>query len=66
VVFGLMKTADAASPNVPATTVLFSLIVYTLVYGVLIVADAFLLKKYALAGVTEAQKPEQIADPALD
>ncbi len=47
IVYGLMKTSDAVSPNVPASTVLFSLIGFTLVYGVLIVADVFLLARYA-------------------
>ena len=47
IVYGLMKTADAASPNVPANTVLVSLIGFTLLYGALIVADVYLLVKYA-------------------
>ncbi len=47
IVYGLMKTADAASPNVPANTVLVSLIGFTVLYGALIVADVHLLVKYA-------------------
>ena len=47
IVYGLMKTADAASPNVPANTVLISLIGFTILYGALIVADVYLLVKYA-------------------
>ena len=47
IVYGLMKTSDAVSPSVPASTVLFSLIGFALVYGALIVADVFLLAKYA-------------------
>jgi cytochrome d ubiquinol oxidase subunit I len=50
IVYGLMKTSDAVSPSVPASTVLFSLIGFTLVYGVLIVADVFLLARYAKQG----------------
>jgi cytochrome d ubiquinol oxidase subunit I len=47
IVYGLQKTADAVSPNVPATTVLFSLIGFAAVYGVLMVADVYLLVRYA-------------------
>jgi cytochrome d ubiquinol oxidase subunit I len=47
VVFGLMKIEDAVSPTVPAGMVLASLLVFTLVYGVLIFADIYLLAKYA-------------------
>jgi cytochrome d ubiquinol oxidase subunit I len=47
IVFGLMKTADAVSPNVPAGTVLASLIGFAVVYGALIVVDIYLLAKYA-------------------
>jgi cytochrome d ubiquinol oxidase subunit I len=47
IVYGLQRTADAVSPNVPATTVLFSLIGFAAVYGVLMVADVYLLVKYA-------------------
>lgn len=49
-VVGLMKTETAVSPNVTAGMVLTSLIGFTLVYGVLMVADLYLLKKYAVAG----------------
>jgi len=47
IVYGLQKTEDAVSPNVPASTVLFSLIGFAVVYGALIVADVYLLVKYA-------------------
>ena len=47
IVYGLMKTADAVSPNVPASTVLASLIGFTVVYGALIIVDLYLLTKYA-------------------
>ncbi len=50
VVFGLMKTADAVSPTLSAGMVLASLVIFTLVYGVLMGADAYLLFKYAKAG----------------
>ncbi len=53
VVYGLLKTADAVSPTaaVSAGEVAFSLIVFSLLYGALMVADIFLLKKYARLGV---------------
>jgi cytochrome d ubiquinol oxidase subunit I len=47
IVFGLQKTADAVSPNVSGGTVLLSLVGFTLLYGVLMVADVYLLAKYA-------------------
>jgi cytochrome d ubiquinol oxidase subunit I len=47
IVFGLMKTQDAVSVVVPPGTVLLSLVVFTLLYGALMVADAYLLAKFA-------------------
>jgi len=52
IVFGLQKTADAVSPTVTAGEVLFTLLGFTVVYGALMVADVYLLRKYAAAGVT--------------
>jgi cytochrome d ubiquinol oxidase subunit I len=50
IVFGLQKTADAVSPNVSAGAVLFSLLAFSLVYGALMVADVYLLAKFARRG----------------
>ncbi len=50
VVYTKFKTAEAISPNMTTGMVLTSLIGYTLVYGVLMVADVYLLVKYAKAG----------------
>lgn len=50
IVYGLQKTADAVSPNVPAGMVLFSLIGFTVVYAALMAADLYLLLKFAKAG----------------
>ena len=58
IVFGLQKTADAVSPNVSAGMVLFSLIAYTLLYALLMVANVVLLRKYAEAGVVDAAAGE--------
>lgn len=52
VVYGLMKTQDAFSPNLTSGMVLSSLIIFTLVYALLMVADVYLLLKYAKAGPT--------------
>jgi cytochrome d ubiquinol oxidase subunit I len=47
VVYGVMKIEDAVSPTVSGGAVLATLIGFTLVYAVLIVADVYLLVKYA-------------------
>lgn len=47
IVFGLLKTSAGVSPTVGAGSVLFSLLAFALVYAILIVADVFLLAKYA-------------------
>ncbi len=54
IVFGLMRIDQAVSPNVTPVMLLISLIGFTLVYGALMVADIYLLQKYARAGVGEA------------
>jgi cytochrome bd ubiquinol oxidase subunit I len=46
IVNGLLLTSNAVSPTVNAGSVLFSLIAYALVYGVLMGADLFLLWRY--------------------
>ena len=53
VVFGLMKIQDGVSNTVPAGFVLLSLILFTVVYGALMVADIYLLRKFATAGPAE-------------
>lgn len=52
IVVGLLKTSSAVSPTVNAGEVLFSLIAFALVYGGLIVADVYLMTKFARAGLT--------------
>jgi cytochrome d ubiquinol oxidase subunit I len=47
IVFGLMRVEEGVSPGVPAGTVLFSLLVFTLLYAVLMGADIYLLAKFA-------------------
>jgi cytochrome d ubiquinol oxidase subunit I len=59
VVFGLMKIEDAVSTAVSNGMVLTTLIGFTLIYGVLMAADIYLLQKFARQGivtvVTESQ-----------
>jgi cytochrome d ubiquinol oxidase subunit I len=51
VVFGLMKTEDAFSPNLTPGMVLTTLVAFALVYTLLILADVYLLVKYARGGL---------------
>jgi cytochrome d ubiquinol oxidase subunit I len=50
IVFGLMTIPQGLSPTVPGGMVLASLLLFTLTYGVLMVADIYLLVKFAKAG----------------
>ncbi len=56
IVFGLQKTADAVSPNLTTGSVLLTAVLFTLLYGALMAADLYLLRKYARAGVTETAR----------
>jgi cytochrome d ubiquinol oxidase subunit I len=47
IVFGLLRTEEGISPNVPVGTMIFSLVAFTLIYAVLIVVDVYLLARYA-------------------
>ncbi len=55
VVYSILKTSEAVSPNLTVGMVLTSLIGFTLIYGLLMAADVFLLRKYALAGPQDDQ-----------
>ena len=58
IVHGLLKTENAISPNLSVGMVLFSLVGFGLIYAVLMVADIYLLVKYAKAGPeTTKQEP---------
>jgi cytochrome d ubiquinol oxidase subunit I len=59
IVFGLLKTEQAVSPGVAGGMVLVSLLLFTIVYGVLMAADVYLLAKYAKAD------PSQVAADAV-
>jgi len=65
IVFGLMRVETAVSPAVTAGEVLFSLVGFTVLYGVLMVADVYLLQKYARAGIAgpAPDEPLTAAEP---
>ncbi|MFA6107178.1 MAG: cytochrome ubiquinol oxidase subunit I [Candidatus Latescibacterota bacterium] len=54
VVFGVMRVEAGLSPTVGVPELLFSLAVFTLLYGALMAADFYLLRQYARAGVAAA------------
>jgi cytochrome d ubiquinol oxidase subunit I len=57
IIFGYLKTSEAVSPNLTVNMLWMSLIGFTLIYGVLMAVDIFLLKKYAM--VIPGQTPKQ-------
>jgi len=65
IVFGLQLTKDAVSPNVTIGMLWFSLIGFTLLYGVLMVADVHLLTKYAKAGPGKEEHEEMTEIPIV-
>lgn len=63
IVYGLMLIEDGISLVVSPTQVLTTLIGYTLLYGALMVANVFLMFKYAKKGIpTDDGKPETDAE----
>src|SRR5690606_36971143 len=50
VVFGLIRVEDAVSPTVTTGMLWTTLIGFTLLYGALMLADIYLLRKFARAG----------------
>jgi cytochrome d ubiquinol oxidase subunit I len=61
IVYELMLTPAGVSQGVSAGMVIFSLLAFTLIYGVLMAADIYLLAKYARRG-TEAKAEESPSD----
>ena len=57
VVFGLMPTSSGVSPSTSVAEVATSLIVFTLLYGVLAVIEVKLLLRYVKAGLPEVEPP---------
>ncbi|MFA3781648.1 cytochrome ubiquinol oxidase subunit I [Melioribacteraceae bacterium 4301-Me] len=64
-VFGLFKTADSVSKTVTAGEVLFSLIAYTLIYGVLMVIMIGLMIKFATRNVDDLEDMEEEIDNSV-
>ncbi len=62
IVFGLQRTEEAVSPNVSTAMVAFSLVLFTLIYGVLMFADVYLLSKYGRLGPVEEDETEPAPD----
>jgi cytochrome d ubiquinol oxidase subunit I len=64
IVQGLLKTEEASSPNVTGGMVLITLIGFVAIYAALMVADIYLLSRFAKAG-PDATDAGVIGDPAL-
>ncbi|KWX02130.1 Cytochrome d ubiquinol oxidase subunit I [Carbonactinospora thermoautotrophica] len=62
-VFGVLQTSASVSPGVSGTEVLTSLVVFTVLYGVLAVIEAALMVRYAKAGAPEIE-PVRAEDAA--
>ncbi|MFN2149826.1 MAG: cytochrome ubiquinol oxidase subunit I [Anaerolineales bacterium] len=62
IVFGLQKTADASSPNVSTGMLIFSIVCFTLIYGLLMALDIYLLARNARP--TAEQEPAESAAAA--
>ncbi|MBN2304837.1 MAG: cytochrome ubiquinol oxidase subunit I [Anaerolineae bacterium] len=67
IVFGLQRTEEAVSPNVSTAMIAFSLVLFTLIYGVLMFADIYLLAKYGKLGPVDEDEhtPAADAEPSL-
>jgi cytochrome d ubiquinol oxidase subunit I len=65
VVFGLFKTADGVSPTVTAGEVLFTMIVFTLLYGVLAVIEFNLMIRAIKVGPEKISAEKADSDQAL-
>jgi cytochrome d ubiquinol oxidase subunit I len=62
IVFGLLKTADAVSPNVTGIEVLISILSFTAIYGILAVVEFRLLKRAAQAGPAAILPADETSD----
>jgi cytochrome d ubiquinol oxidase subunit I len=58
IVFGLQRTEDAVSPNTSSAMVAFSLVLFAVLYGVLMVTDGYLLMKFGKRGPAEEDAEE--------
>jgi cytochrome bd-type quinol oxidase subunit 1 len=55
---GLLKTADAHSPAVSSTMLVFSLVVFVGLYLLLLVLDIWLMRRYARLDPPELDRDE--------
>ncbi|MDO5084398.1 cytochrome ubiquinol oxidase subunit I [Arachnia propionica] len=62
-VTGVMPTSAGVSPTASVGEVLFSLIVYTLLYGVLAVIEVKLFLHYTVKGLPDVTEPKVTSDP---
>lgn len=60
IVYGLQKSEAGLSTSVSATSILITLVGFTLIYGVLAVADVYLLLKFIKKGPEEANTEETL------
>jgi len=65
IVYGLLKTEDAVSPNLTPVDLLISLIGFVVVYSALAAAMVFLMRKYATAGPDSALHESVDAAPSF-
>ena len=65
IVQGLLKTADANSPSVGASTIWLSLAVFAALYGILAIVDFVLMRHFARLDPPELELEEDGAIPAL-
>ena len=63
VVHGLLKTADAASKNISVHQVIFSLVLFSLIYALLFIMFIYLLDKKIRKGPPEEEGVEEYRDP---
>jgi len=61
IVVGLMRTEAGISPNVATGLVFLSLLLFTLLYGALMVANIYLLVKYARKGAAAREESPALA-----
>ncbi|WP_433298667.1 cytochrome ubiquinol oxidase subunit I [Pseudonocardia sp. CA-142604] len=63
IVQGLQLTRDAASPSVSAGTIVVSLVVFVVLYGVLAVVDWTLMARYAARELEPEEAPDEAEQP---
>jgi len=57
-VYRVLRTADAASPSVPAGQILFSLIMFFIIYLFLFIIFIYLMKRFVKKGIEEVSREE--------